>query len=211
MNNPPTEQLPEGRISLQRQYVRCGKERCKKCAPGGSGHGPYWYAYWRAGPKVRKRYIGKELPRQLEGEDAAHLDITNPDVAAFLEECGLVKPLSAGSQRGEQKHRTRTPKTDDAGSAGAARKGLTVGGAFFDLLATIPARRTGILTWARAASAALSIPTEQLAYRLALYRDQLATQGVRLAQSTRHRTLFVPNVGEDSGAYYSHIWKEVKP
>jgi len=32
---------PEGVIYRQ-QYVRCGKATCKKCAPGGPGHGPYW-------------------------------------------------------------------------------------------------------------------------------------------------------------------------
>ena len=78
----------------------------------------------------------------------------------------------------------------------------------FALLDTIPSERTGIVTWAKSASQVLSIPTEQLAYRLALHRDALIDHGVRLAQSTRHRTLFIPTLGEDSGAYYSHIWKE---
>ena len=206
--NPPTEQLPEGSISLQHQYVRCGKERCSKCAPGGQGHGPYWYAYWRDGQKVRKRYIGKNLPPQLAGGDAAHLDISNPDVAAFLEECGLVKRSATARRAKPKTERTRTPNTSNAGDTGAARKGLTPGGAFFALLDTIPGERTGIATWAREAGKALSIPTEQLAYRLAFYRDQLTAHGVRLAQSTRYRTLFVPNVGQDDGAYYSHIWKE---
>jgi len=82
--NPPTEQLPEGRISLQRQFVRCGKERCKTCASG-QGHGPYWYAYWRAGSKVKKRYIGKELPRTLPEGDAADLDV-GPVSALFEQE-----------------------------------------------------------------------------------------------------------------------------
>ena len=210
-NHPPTvqttsaEQLPEGRISLQRQYVRCGKERCSTCAEG-QGHGPYWYAYWRAGPKVRKRYIGKELPRQLEAGDADHLDISNPDVAAFLEECGLVKRSPPRSRKPSEKHRNSKPNTNDADSASADRKPLT--GAALDLLATVPQERTGILTWAKEAAARLSIPREQLAYRLAVYRDDLAAAGVRLAQSTRYRTLFVPHVGQDSGAYYSHIWKE---
>jgi hypothetical protein len=204
--HPPTE-LAEGRISLQRQYVRCGKERCKKCATG-QGHGPYWYAYWRAGPKVRKRYIGKELPRQLEAGDADHLDITHPNVAAFLEECGLVKRSPPPGTRAPKSQRTRMRNGNDAGTDPAGGKPLTPAGTFFDVLATIPARRTGILAWARAASTALSIPREQLAYRLALYRDQLAAHGVHLAQSTRYRALFVPHVGQDSGAYSSHIWKE---
>jgi hypothetical protein len=36
--------------------VKCGK----KC--GGCPHGPYWYAYWREGKRLRKRYVGKGLP-----------------------------------------------------------------------------------------------------------------------------------------------------
>lgn len=77
-----------------------------------------------------------------------------------------------------------------------------------EIVATIPHERTGIITWATQAQQSLSIPREQLAYRLALYRDQLITQGVRFAQSTRHKTLFIPSMGIDEGAYYSHIWRE---
>jgi hypothetical protein len=29
-----------------------------------------------------------------------------------------------------------------------------------------------------------------------------------LAQSTRYRTLYIPTVGTDEGAYSSHIWIE---
>ncbi|KGF71563.1 hypothetical protein DO97_17510 [Neosynechococcus sphagnicola sy1] len=43
-------------ISYQQQYRRCGKPTCGTCP-----HGPYWYAYWRDGAKVKSRYIGKEL------------------------------------------------------------------------------------------------------------------------------------------------------
>jgi hypothetical protein len=35
------------------EWVKCGK-RCSGCP-----HGPYVYAYWREGGKLRKRYIGK--------------------------------------------------------------------------------------------------------------------------------------------------------
>lgn len=44
------------------EWVRCGKERCKKCAAGGQGHGPYWYKYHWSGGRVRKTYVGKERP-----------------------------------------------------------------------------------------------------------------------------------------------------
>jgi len=52
-----------GRLYKQ-EVVFCGKERCKKCAKG-EGHGPYWYAYWWADGKTRKKYIGKTLPASL--------------------------------------------------------------------------------------------------------------------------------------------------
>ena len=80
--------------------------------------------------------------------------------------------------------------------------------ALIDLLGTIPTERTGIVTWASVASKRLSIPIEQIAYRLGFYREQLLAHGVRLAQSTRYRTLYIPTVGTDQGAYYSHIWIE---
>ena len=83
------------------------------------------------------------------------------------------------------------------------------GPAFHGLLATIPRERTGILRWAAAASATLQIPREQISYRLAFYRDQLAAAGVHLSQSTRYRALFVPRLGSDTGGYFSHIWREL--
>ncbi len=46
--------------TYRQEYIRCNKERCKRCADGGQGHGPYWYAYRREDGKLRKRYIGKE-------------------------------------------------------------------------------------------------------------------------------------------------------
>ncbi len=50
--------------TLRLEWVRCGKDRCKKCAEGG-GHGPYWYLYFRRHGKLTSRYIGKELPSEL--------------------------------------------------------------------------------------------------------------------------------------------------
>lgn len=46
-----------GKVSYRLEPVRCGKPGCKKCP-----HGPYWYAYWREGGRVRSRYIGRRLP-----------------------------------------------------------------------------------------------------------------------------------------------------
>ena len=42
--------------TYRREYVKCGKQGCS-CAKG-KGHGPYWYAYWREGKKLKKKYIG---------------------------------------------------------------------------------------------------------------------------------------------------------
>ena len=50
---------PNTTISYQQEYVKCGKPTCK-CATG-QGHGLYWYAYWREGDKIKKRYIGKKF------------------------------------------------------------------------------------------------------------------------------------------------------
>lgn len=46
-----------GNVSYRLESVRCGKEGCKSCP-----HGPYWYAYYREGGKLKSRYIGRELP-----------------------------------------------------------------------------------------------------------------------------------------------------
>lgn len=42
--------------SYQWEMVRCGKERCKKCAEG-KGHGPYLYRYFRRGGRMVSEYV----------------------------------------------------------------------------------------------------------------------------------------------------------
>lgn len=55
-------ELPEGlHITYQLQYRKCGKQSCGTCKQG-PGHGPYWYAYWREGSRLRSGYIGKTQP-----------------------------------------------------------------------------------------------------------------------------------------------------
>jgi len=55
-------QLPTGRhITYQFQYRKCGKPSCHTCSSG-KGHGPYWYAYWREGSRLRSGYVGKVHP-----------------------------------------------------------------------------------------------------------------------------------------------------
>ena len=41
-------------ITYERRHVLCGKPRCRKL------HGPYWYAFWKQGGRVRTAYIGRE-------------------------------------------------------------------------------------------------------------------------------------------------------
>ncbi|HET9918235.1 MAG TPA: DUF6788 family protein, partial [Ktedonobacteraceae bacterium] len=53
------------KITYRQQYTRCGKQRCKKCK-GGSGHGPYWYAYWSENGRTVSKYIGAQLPADIE-------------------------------------------------------------------------------------------------------------------------------------------------
>lgn len=56
--------------SYQLEFVKCGKERCKTCREG-KGHGPYWYAYRKEGEKTKKRYIGRQLPKEPGDEQKA--------------------------------------------------------------------------------------------------------------------------------------------
>ena len=51
-----------GSVTYRLEAVRCGKEGCRSCP-----HGPYWYAYFREGGRLRSRYIGRELPKEAAG------------------------------------------------------------------------------------------------------------------------------------------------
>ena len=57
MSRLPSDQ----HITYQLQYRKCGKVTCSTCRKG-QGHGPYWYAYWREGSRLRSGYIGKVHP-----------------------------------------------------------------------------------------------------------------------------------------------------
>ncbi len=46
-----------GGVTYRSEYVRCGKPGCRTCP-----HGPYWYAYYREGGKLRSRYLGRGEP-----------------------------------------------------------------------------------------------------------------------------------------------------
>jgi len=86
---PPGLPPATAHVSYSRQYRRCGKADCARCASGGPGHGPYWYAYWREGGRMRSRYLGKDAPAELSSvpappeERVPHLTATGPPVRAL--------------------------------------------------------------------------------------------------------------------------------
>jgi predicted GIY-YIG superfamily endonuclease len=51
--------LNDQHITYEQQYRKCNKGACRTCIDG-QGHGPYWYAFWREGSKLKSAYIGKE-------------------------------------------------------------------------------------------------------------------------------------------------------
>jgi hypothetical protein len=57
-SRPPVPGRPK--VSYRQQRVRCGKDGCTRCP-----HGPYWYAFWREGGRVRSQYLGKQLPAEV--------------------------------------------------------------------------------------------------------------------------------------------------
>lgn len=44
-------------ITYELRPVLCGKPNCNR------HHGPYWYAFWTAGNRVRTVYIGKQFQK----------------------------------------------------------------------------------------------------------------------------------------------------
>lgn len=64
--NKRYEKLLNTRIELDRftyqwVWVRCGNIRCKN-----DRHGPYLYARWRVGSKVKSIYLGRYVPEELD-------------------------------------------------------------------------------------------------------------------------------------------------
>lgn len=82
--------LPSGQhITYQLQYRKCGKTTCSTCR-NGQGHGPYWYAYWREGSRLRSGYIGKVHPDE-------HLRNVSSAISASAD---TVSTVSAGTLDG---------------------------------------------------------------------------------------------------------------
>ena len=57
-------------VTYRQQYRRCGKAACSRCAAGGPGHGPYWYAFWSESGRSRSRYLGTQAPAGVSGTTA---------------------------------------------------------------------------------------------------------------------------------------------
>jgi hypothetical protein len=75
-------QLPSGQhITYQLQYRKCGKAACGICRHS-RGHGPYWYAYWRDGSRLRSGYIGKIHPDAVQTSISPDQTGTNPMITS---------------------------------------------------------------------------------------------------------------------------------
>jgi hypothetical protein len=48
-------------VTFRAQTIRCRQPGCSVCGDGKPGHGPYWYAFFRADGRTRSVYIGKAL------------------------------------------------------------------------------------------------------------------------------------------------------
>lgn len=66
-----TELPNDQHITYQLQYRKCGKTSCGTCREG-QGHGPYWYAYWREGSRLRSGYVGKINPKETDSMHSSH-------------------------------------------------------------------------------------------------------------------------------------------
>ena len=58
-------------ITYQLQHRKCGKVSCSTCRDG-QGHGPYWYAYWREGARLRSGYVGKISPNEVHDSSSTN-------------------------------------------------------------------------------------------------------------------------------------------
>src|SRR5437870_3774736 len=72
------------KVTYRQQYTRCGKERCRKCKEG-TGHGPYWYAYWSENGRTISKYIGMRLPEDVVIERQLAADAENNDITTLVE------------------------------------------------------------------------------------------------------------------------------
>lgn len=90
MSKLPTDQ----HITYQLQYRKCGKPTCGTCKLS-PGHGPYWYAYWREGAKLRSGYIGKTQPVAVSSDIAQR---ATQRLAAHAARLKATAPIAVGSR-----------------------------------------------------------------------------------------------------------------
>ena len=83
-----TERIGRVAVLYELRHVLCGKPRCRKL------HGPYWYAYWKRGGRVRTAYIGRRWVSL--SEKAPHK----------LHELGPAKKRAAAGATGKDTFRT---------------------------------------------------------------------------------------------------------
>lgn len=71
--NPYSAQEKDYATQYVQEYTHCGKPNCR-CATS-QGHGPYWFSYHYSPTLKRKvkKYIGKELPPNVEHPSPAAL------------------------------------------------------------------------------------------------------------------------------------------
>lgn len=91
-----------GKITYRQQLTRCGKQRCRKCKEG-SGHGPYWYAYWSENGRTVSKYIGAKLPEQVRVEQALENAKTFADPLASQLTSPVLRVYLLGQFRVERK------------------------------------------------------------------------------------------------------------
>jgi hypothetical protein len=51
--------------NIKQEYTKCKKPNCTVCSEG-IGHGLYWYAYKRISGKLKRKYLGKDIPGDLD-------------------------------------------------------------------------------------------------------------------------------------------------
>lgn len=49
-----------GGLHYRLEWVKCGRKSCRSCP-----HGPYWFVYDRSAAFLKKRYVGKRLPDEV--------------------------------------------------------------------------------------------------------------------------------------------------
>lgn len=94
-----TELPNDQHITYQLQFRKCGKASCSTCH-NSQGHGPYWYAYWRDGVRLRSGYVGKipptpSIPMTAIASTPSRLVTETPAKAIIPIESSMLAPALA--------------------------------------------------------------------------------------------------------------------